>query len=98
MSVQSFIRDPGNAYVLRTSNGGTTWHPQEISAGSIPYDGLVASSSLDAAALLQGDRHHHFSPLGELNRIAGQVHDNLTEPTGISDHLLRLARGVKRWR
>jgi photosystem II stability/assembly factor-like uncharacterized protein len=54
MSVQGFIGDPGNAYVLRTSDGGATWHPQEISAGAIPYDGLVASSSLDAAALLQG--------------------------------------------
>ena len=54
MSIQGFIGDPGNAYVLRTSNGGATWHPQEISAGSIPYDGLVASSSVDAAALLQG--------------------------------------------
>ena len=53
MSVHGFIGDPGNAYVLRTSDGGATWHPQEISAGSIPYDGLVASSSVDAAALLQ---------------------------------------------
>jgi len=43
-----------NAEVLRTSNGGTTWHPQEITAGSIPYDGLVATSTLDAAALVDG--------------------------------------------
>jgi hypothetical protein len=35
-------------------DGGHTWHPQEITAGSIPYDGLVTSSALDAAALIDG--------------------------------------------
>jgi photosystem II stability/assembly factor-like uncharacterized protein len=54
VSVTGFGGDRGDAYVLRTSDGGTTWHPQEISAGSIPYDGLVASSSPDAAALIDG--------------------------------------------
>jgi hypothetical protein len=46
--------DGDDTYVLRTTNGGATWHPQEISVGSIPYDGLLASSALDAAAILDG--------------------------------------------
>jgi photosystem II stability/assembly factor-like uncharacterized protein len=54
LSVTGFGGDREDAYVLRTADGGTTWHPQEITAGSIPYDGLVASSSLDAAALVDG--------------------------------------------
>ncbi|MHB8491433.1 MAG: WD40/YVTN/BNR-like repeat-containing protein [Solirubrobacteraceae bacterium] len=54
MSVRAFGGDANNAYVLRTTNGGVTWHPQEISAGSIPHDGLVASSSLNAAVLIDG--------------------------------------------
>lgn len=54
LSVTGFAGEAGEAYVLRTSDGGATWHPQEITEGSIPYDGLVASSSLDAAALVDG--------------------------------------------
>ncbi len=54
LSVSSFGRGEGNAYVLRTSNGGSTWHPQEITAGSIPSDGLLASSSLGASLLIDG--------------------------------------------
>ncbi len=52
LSIDSFGNDHGDAYVLRTSNGGATWHPQEISVGEIPYGGLVASSGLNAAALV----------------------------------------------
>jgi photosystem II stability/assembly factor-like uncharacterized protein len=54
LSVSSFGREEGNAYVLRTVNGGASWHPQEITAGSIPSDGLLASSSLDASLLIDG--------------------------------------------
>jgi hypothetical protein len=54
MSTQGQVEGTGDAYVLRTSNGGATWHPQEITAGSIPYDGLIASSALEASALLDG--------------------------------------------
>jgi photosystem II stability/assembly factor-like uncharacterized protein len=54
LSVRAFGRDHGDAYVLRTVDGGSTWHPQEISSGSIPRDGLVASSALEAAALIDG--------------------------------------------
>jgi photosystem II stability/assembly factor-like uncharacterized protein len=52
LSIDGFGNDHGDAYVLRTVNGGATWHPQEISVGEIPYGGLVASSGLNAAALV----------------------------------------------
>ncbi len=54
LSVKGFAGDPGDADVLRTSDGGATWHPQEITTGSVPYGGLVANSSLDAATLVDG--------------------------------------------
>jgi photosystem II stability/assembly factor-like uncharacterized protein len=52
VSLRSFGVDSSNAYVLRTSDGGATWHPQEIAAGSLPSDGIVAGSALGASALL----------------------------------------------
>jgi photosystem II stability/assembly factor-like uncharacterized protein len=52
MSLRSFGADSSNAYVLRSADGGATWHPQEITAGALPSDGLVASSALGASALL----------------------------------------------
>ena len=36
------------------TDGGATWHPQEIAAGSLRYGALVATSGLDAAALVDG--------------------------------------------
>jgi photosystem II stability/assembly factor-like uncharacterized protein len=55
LSVSGFGRDEGDAYVLRTDNGGASWHPQEITAGSIPSDGILASSALDASLLIDGN-------------------------------------------
>jgi photosystem II stability/assembly factor-like uncharacterized protein len=52
MSIRGFGQDVSDGYVLRTTDGGATWHPQEISLGTLPYDGLVASSGRSAAALL----------------------------------------------
>jgi len=52
LSIHGFGTDSGDVYVLRTSNGGVSWHPQEITAGAIPYDGLVASGSEGGAALI----------------------------------------------
>ncbi len=52
LSVSGFGSDTGDAYVLRTTNGGASWHPQEITTGTIPYDGLVTSAAEDAAALI----------------------------------------------
>ena len=58
-----FGTDHGDAYVLRTVNGGATWHPQELSLGAIPYGGLVASGGLDAAALV------------DANTVSGETED-----------------------
>ncbi|HSZ04956.1 MAG TPA: YCF48-related protein [Solirubrobacteraceae bacterium] len=54
LSVGSFGPEEGNAYVLRTDDGGVSWHPQEITDGSIPSDGILASSALDASLLIDG--------------------------------------------
>jgi photosystem II stability/assembly factor-like uncharacterized protein len=54
LSVSSFGPEDGDAYVLRTDNGGVSWHPQEITDGSIPSDGILASSALDASLLIDG--------------------------------------------
>jgi photosystem II stability/assembly factor-like uncharacterized protein len=54
LSVGSFGRDEGDAYVLRTVNGGASWHPQAITDGSIPSDGLLASGADDASLLIDG--------------------------------------------
>ncbi len=53
LSVGGFGRDEeGNAYVLRTDDGGASWHPQEITFGSVAKDGMLASSALDASLLI----------------------------------------------
>jgi photosystem II stability/assembly factor-like uncharacterized protein len=54
MSVSSFGGDSQDAYVLRTNDGGATWHPEEITIGSVPVGGLVASSAQNAAVLVDG--------------------------------------------
>ena len=63
LSINGFGTDHSDAYVLRTVNGGATWHPQELSLGAIPYGGLVASSGLDAAALV------------DANTVSGETED-----------------------
>jgi photosystem II stability/assembly factor-like uncharacterized protein len=54
MSLTRFGTDAQDAYVLRTSDAGATWHPQLITLGSLPYDALVAAGSLGGAALVEG--------------------------------------------
>jgi photosystem II stability/assembly factor-like uncharacterized protein len=54
LSLRSFGGDTSDAYLLRTTDAGATWHPQEITAGSLAGDGLVASSAPDAASLIDG--------------------------------------------
>lgn len=54
LSVGSFGGDSSDAYVLRTTNGGTTWQPQEITAGSLSYGDLVDPTALNATALVNG--------------------------------------------
>jgi photosystem II stability/assembly factor-like uncharacterized protein len=53
LSLPGAAAGSADATVLRTSDGGATWHPQEISAGAIVYGGLVALAPLQAAALLE---------------------------------------------
>ena len=52
MAVRRFGADSADAYVLRTTDGGATWHPQELTLGALSYGSLIASSGLDAAALI----------------------------------------------
>jgi photosystem II stability/assembly factor-like uncharacterized protein len=65
MSVRQFAGDTSGAYVLRTTDGGATWHPQQITAGAIQYGALVTSGALEAAVLVDNS-----SPTGEpLDRL-----------------------------
>jgi hypothetical protein len=52
MSIDALGGDTADAFVLRTADGGATWHPQEITLGALSSGGLVASNALDAAALI----------------------------------------------
>jgi photosystem II stability/assembly factor-like uncharacterized protein len=52
MTVGSFGPDTSNAYVLRTADGGATWHPQLIGAGKVAPGGLVAEGASNAYALV----------------------------------------------
>ena len=54
MSVSSYGGDSTDAYVMRTTDGGAVWHPQEITSGSVVAGGLVATSGQNAAALIDG--------------------------------------------
>jgi photosystem II stability/assembly factor-like uncharacterized protein len=52
LTISKFGRDQGNAYVLRTADGGASWHPQVITVGSISSDGLLVTSALGATLLI----------------------------------------------
>lgn len=54
LSVSSFGGDDKDAYVLRTTDAGATWQPQEIAAGSLAYGDLASPTALNAAALVSG--------------------------------------------
>ena len=65
LTVTSFGTDNSNAYVLRTDDGGHTWHPQGVTVGSIAPDSIVATSAQNAALLIAG-----FAPGGNaLDRL-----------------------------
>ena len=65
MALSGFGSDGGEAYVLRTDDGGQTWHPQAVTAGSIAPDSIVATSADNAALLVDG-----FAPGGSpLDRL-----------------------------
>jgi photosystem II stability/assembly factor-like uncharacterized protein len=61
MTIESFGSDSSNAYVLHTSDGGATWHPQLIAAGRVangtdspPTEGIVTEGASNAFALVYG--------------------------------------------
>jgi photosystem II stability/assembly factor-like uncharacterized protein len=104
MSVRIFAGDGNDAYVMRTSNGGASWHPQEITTGTIPGGGLVASTGLEAAALVDGTSGKG-EPLhrllfttqsgGEVSGSAGPL--TLTTATpAFTKHKLKAVRGAIR--
>jgi photosystem II stability/assembly factor-like uncharacterized protein len=53
LTVGSFGSDTSNAYVLHSGDGGTTWHPQLISAGQVLPGALVAEGVSNAYALVE---------------------------------------------
>jgi hypothetical protein len=54
LTLATFGDDDEDAYTLRTNDGGATWHPQEITLGSIGQDAIVAAGAQDAALLIDG--------------------------------------------
>jgi photosystem II stability/assembly factor-like uncharacterized protein len=54
LTLSSFGREDGNAYVLRTTDGGASWHPQVITAGMVAHGGILVSSALNASLLIDG--------------------------------------------
>jgi photosystem II stability/assembly factor-like uncharacterized protein len=53
-TVSSFGGDTSNAYLLRTSDAGATWHPQLIAAGRLGPGDVAAESASNAFALIEG--------------------------------------------
>jgi photosystem II stability/assembly factor-like uncharacterized protein len=52
VTLGSFAGDPSGAYVLRTSNGGSTWRPQRVSTGTFPgAEAVVAANPSRAFAI-----------------------------------------------
>jgi hypothetical protein len=70
LSVGSFGGDTVNAYVLRTSDGGTSWRPQAISPGTVGAGGIVAADASRAFGLVKPrgggapSRQLFFTPSG----------------------------------
>jgi photosystem II stability/assembly factor-like uncharacterized protein len=54
MTLSSFGGDTSNAYLLRTSDGGATWHPQLIAAGRLGPGQVAVESASNAFALIEG--------------------------------------------
>jgi photosystem II stability/assembly factor-like uncharacterized protein len=54
LTLSSYGGDSSNAYVLHTADGGASWHPQLIAAGTVQAAGLVAEGASNAFALVDG--------------------------------------------
>jgi photosystem II stability/assembly factor-like uncharacterized protein len=93
LTLRSFGHDSANAYVLRTSDGGATWHPQVITAGSIRPDGILAGGSMNASLLIDQRSLFTTSTGGD---VAG-VHASLSLSTprrSFTRRALRSAHGT----
>jgi hypothetical protein len=66
MTVGSFGPDSSHAYVLRTSDGGASWHPQLIATGAVVANGLVAAGPSTAYALVDGHEAIEGKPVVHL--------------------------------
>ena len=66
LTVRRFGDDQLNAYTLRTTDGGATWHPQVITLGEIGYDGILASSAQNASLLISQRQFFTTSSGGEV--------------------------------
>jgi photosystem II stability/assembly factor-like uncharacterized protein len=88
LTVRAFDGHADEDFVLRTTDGGHTWHPQEIASGLTPYDGLVTSGASEAALL------------NETTGVNGEALDRefFTTSTGgdVSGTAERLALGTSR--
>jgi len=98
LSVGSFGNDSANAYVLRTSDGGTSWRPQAISPGTVGTGGIVASDSSRAFALVKPrggttpSRQLFFTPSGGDAGAASPLKIKAT-PSKFTKKRLRAAKG-----
>lgn len=93
LTLGSFGRDPGNAYVLRTADGGATWHPQVITLGPIHPDGILATGPMNASLLI-GQRS--LFTTGSGGDVAG-AHASLSLSTpkrSLTRRALRAAHGM----
>ena len=95
MSVKSFGGDSADDFILRTTNGGVTWHPQEIAIGSTPYDGLVTSGAAEAALLNFGALQRDFFTTSTGGDVAGAV-EKLALATSRTAYTKRKLKAVHR--
>jgi len=98
-TIGSFGSDTSNAYVLRTSDGGATWHPQLIAAGKVTPEGLVAESASNAFALVDGAGPGGPTPVSRLLFFTASGGDaGTTAGLSISTKSTRLTRKKLRGR
>jgi hypothetical protein len=100
MTIGAFGSDTSHAYVLRTSDGGASWHPQLIAAGSIVPGGVVAEGASNAYALINGGEAVAGKPLVDSLFFTTSGGDAGSASTlGISTKSTRLTRkGLRKLR
>jgi photosystem II stability/assembly factor-like uncharacterized protein len=99
MTVGSFGADSSHAYVLHTSDGGSSWHPQLIATGGVLPAGLVAEGPSNAFALIDGHETVAGRPTVDLLFFTTSGGDAGGASTlGISTKSTRLSRKALRRR